>query len=145
MINGAEKIKKELMDKNEADGPVFKIRNDPRLTKIGSFLCHTGLDELTQILNIVKGDMVFIGPRPLPIDEVEQIKTKYKKIRENVFPGLISPWILDGYHRMSFDNWMKSDLDYVKRKSFKGDVVLIIEGIFLMLRLLKDEILKLYF
>ena len=140
MVNGAEKMKDELMDKNEANGPVFKIKNDPRLTKIGLFLCHTGLDELPQLLNIIKGEMVFIGPRPLPVNEVNQIKIKYKKNRESVLPGLISPWILDGYHKMSFENWMESDLNYIKMKSFKYDSRLIVKSVCFVLKLLKKEL-----
>lgn len=145
MVNGAEKMKKELINKNEADGPVFKIKNDPRLTKIGSFLSHSGLDELPQILNILKGEMVFVGPRPLPVDESKKIEKTYKRIRESVLPGLISPWILDGYHKITFEDWMKSDLSYVKTKSFLGDFTLIHKGFFLMWKLLKAEILNLYF
>jgi lipopolysaccharide/colanic/teichoic acid biosynthesis glycosyltransferase len=142
MVNRAEKMKKKLMNKNEANGPVFKIRNDPRLTKIGSFLSHTGLDELPQILNIFKGEMVFIGPRPLPIDEANQIKIIYKKGREKVLPGLISPWILDGYHKINFDSWMKSDLNYVKDKSFKNDCIFFIKGVLLLIKLFKSEVVK---
>ena len=142
MVNGAEKMKEKMMDKNEANGPVFKIKNDPRLTKIGLFLCHTGLDELPQLLNIVNGEMVFIGPRPLPVNEAKQIEIKYKKDRESVFPGLISPWILNGYHKMSFKNWMETDLDYIKMKSFKYDSKLIIKSVCFVADLLKKEFFR---
>lgn len=142
MINGAEKVKEKLMDKNEADGPVFKIRNDPRFTRVGSFLCHSGLDELPQILNIVKGDMVFIGPRPLPVDEASQIDDKYRTVRESVLPGLISPWILNGYHKMSFDSWMKSDMEYIEKKTFKGDIFSFFKGAVFVAGLLESELLE---
>ncbi len=122
MINNAEKYQKKLKYLNEADGPVFKIKNDPRLTNIGKFLSHSGLDELPQFFNILKGDMNLIGPRPLPVLEANKINIKYKLQRESVKPGLLSPWILDGYHRLSFNEWMKNDIFYIENKSFICDL-----------------------
>ncbi len=119
--------KKALLDLNEADGPVFKIRNDPRYTRFGKFLAHTGLDELPQLWNVLKGDMALIGPRPLPVSEAKKLVSWQKK-RHNIKPGIISPWILEGYHTMSFDAWMKSDIEYMKRKSFATDWVLCIQA-----------------
>jgi len=122
MIYDAEKYQQNLKYLNEADGPVFKIKNDPRLTNIGRFLSHSGLDELPQLFNILKGEMNLIGPRPLPILEAKKINLKYKLQRESIKPGLFSPWVLDGYHRLSFDEWMKNDIFYIKNKSFIYDL-----------------------
>jgi lipopolysaccharide/colanic/teichoic acid biosynthesis glycosyltransferase len=105
---------------NEADGPVFKIYNDPRLTRIGSFLFHTGLDELLQLINILKGEMSFIGPRPLPIAEAKKIPKKYEK-RFSVLPGITSVWVINGSHKLSFKEWMELDLYYVENKSLTMD------------------------
>jgi lipopolysaccharide/colanic/teichoic acid biosynthesis glycosyltransferase len=135
MVKGADRKQGKLKNANEANGPVFKIRNDPRLTKIGKFLSHSGLDELPQLFNVLKGDMNLVGPRPLPVSEAGKISKKYKFKREMVRPGILSPWLLDGYHRLSFDTWMKSDLDYVKNKSFIYDLKISYKSIFFLMRL----------
>lgn len=147
MVVKSEDIKKKIVNKNEANGPVFKIYNDPRFTKIGGFFCHTGLDELPQLWNIIKGEMLFIGPRPLPINEAIQIDQRYKIIRESVLPGIISPWVLSGYHNLSFNEWMELDNKYVKNKSFIFDCKIFIKGIVLVIILIKQETCKklLYF
>lgn len=121
MVTNAEVIKKRFVSKNEADGPVFKIRNDPRYTRIGKFLAHTGLDELPQLFNVLCGDMALIGPRPLPVSEAKKLKP-WQKERQAITPGIISPWIVNGYHRQSFDAWMRSDIEYIKQKSFAYDL-----------------------
>jgi len=123
MVVGAEKMQKRLKNQNEADGPVFKIHNDPRFTPFGRFLSHTGLDELPQLWNVLHGDMVLIGPRPLPLDEVNKL-TRWQKKRHRIKPGIISPWVLDGYHSKPFSAWMKSDIEYMKKKSIMYDLVL---------------------
>ena len=135
MVNNAEKNQNKLEYLNEADGPVFKIRNDPRLTNIGKFLSHTGLDELPQFFNILRGEMNLVGPRPLPVIEAEKISIKYKTKRESVRPGLLSPWILSGHHRLSFDDWMKSDITYIKNKSFIYDLKIFFEFFFFSIEL----------
>ncbi|MCX8009369.1 MAG: sugar transferase [Patescibacteria group bacterium] len=100
---------------NEADGPVFKIHNDPRLTKFGAFLYHTGLDEIPQLFNVLFGTMAIIGPRPLPVEEARKLKP-WQKQRECVLPGIISPWILDGYHKNTFNEWMESNIEYTQKQ-----------------------------
>ncbi len=139
MVRDADKLKSAYEEKNEVDGPAFKIRNDPRFTKIGKFLSHTGLDELPQLLNILKGEMNFIGPRPLPIYEYTQIDNKYKK-RSLVKPGILSPWVINGYHKNTFSDWMESDLKYVKQKSWKYDLEILLKGVCLVFVLLGSEI-----
>jgi lipopolysaccharide/colanic/teichoic acid biosynthesis glycosyltransferase len=79
MVKEAKNLKKKYFHLNEADGPVFKIRDDPRYTRVGKFLSHTGLDELPQLINILKGEMSLVGPRPLPVDEEKQIPKKWQK------------------------------------------------------------------
>lgn len=120
---GAEREQKKYQKLNEANGPAFKIRNDPRFTPMGKFLAHTGLDELPQLINVLKGDMALIGPRPLPVLEAKKL-TPAQQRRHDVRPGIISPWILDGYHKQTFDAWMRSDIEYGKKKSFAYDISL---------------------
>ena len=121
MIESAERLKSKYRHLNEADGPVFKIRNDPRYTKVGRFISIAGLDELPQLINILKGEMVFIGPRPLPVEEGLKIPERYKD-RFSVLPGITSPWVVAGSHRLSFKKWMELDLYYIKHKSFWLDL-----------------------
>lgn len=135
MVRGAERDQQKLKYLNEADGPVFKIRNDPRLTGVGKFLSHSGLDELPQIFNILKGDMNLIGPRPLPVLEAKKIKKEFRVKRESIKPGVLSPWILNGYHRLSFDNWMESDVMYVDDKSFFFDLKIFLKSFLFLAKL----------
>lgn len=128
MLENAEELKKDLLKKNEADGPVFKIKDDPRYTKIGKWLAKKGLDELPQLINILKGEMSFVGPRPLPINEALKVPKKYQK-RFSVKPGIISTWAINGAFHNNFDKWMKMDLKDIKNKSFFWDLLIIIKGI----------------
>lgn len=139
MIKNAENLQSNYKNQNEIDGPAFKIRNDPRFTKIGKFLSHTGLDELPQLINILKGEMNFVGPRPLPTHEYLQIDLKYKK-RSLVKPGLLSPWVINGYHNNTFLDWMNSDLKYVKKKNWVYDTKILLKGICLVFVLFIKEI-----
>lgn len=134
MIEKAENLKKKYQHLNQADGPVFKIANDPRYTKIGKVLGHSGLDELPQLINILKGEMAFIGPRPLPVKEAAKVPKKYEK-RFSVLPGISSLWVAEGTDHSDFDNWMKLDLEYVKRKSLWYDFSIILRTIFLIVKL----------
>lgn len=113
MIRDAEAQKKQLLKLNEADGPVFKMRNDPRYTPFGKWLSHSGLDELPQLWNILKGDMAFVGPRPLPLDEASHVPAKYKA-RFDVLPGITSSWVVNGSHSLSFEEWMEMDVKDVR-------------------------------
>jgi len=138
MRRGAESEQKLLRRRNEATGPVFKIHNDPRFTVIGKFLSHTGLDELPQLWNVLKGEMAIVGPRPLPVFEVKHL-TEWQKKRHDIKPGIISPWIVEGYHRNTFDTWMKSDLAYIQKKSFWYDLGLFYRAVGLFVTLLSCE------
>lgn len=141
MYKGADKDQKKYQKLNEADGPVFKIYNDPRYTKLGKFLAHTGLDELPQIINVLKGEMAIVGPRPLPTGEAVKLK-KWQKKREKVLPGITSPWIVNGHHKIAFDDWMKSDLWYVENKSFFLDLQIIWQTFWMIIKLFAKNCLE---
>lgn len=142
MVKNAEKLKKKYSHLNEANGPVFKIRDDPRYTRTGKFLSHTGLDELPQLINIFKGEMSLVGPRPLPPDEEKQVPKKWRKKRHQAKPGLTCSWLLRGAHNLSFEQWMRLDLKDIKKSSFVYDLTVFFKTVLLGLRLAKDETLK---
>lgn len=120
----AEKIKKELIDKNEMSGPMFKIKNDPRITKIGHFIRKTSIDELPQLLNIIKGEMSIVGPRPSLPHEVEEFEP-WMLERLEVKPGLTCFWQVSGRNAIGFEDWMKLDVKYVRERNLLLDIKLI--------------------
>lgn len=138
MREDAEKIKDLYKALNETTGPVFKIHNDPRYTPIGKLLSHTGIDELPQLINIIKGEMAFVGPRPLPVKEALAVPKKYHK-RFTVLPGITSLWVIKGTHQLPFEEWMKLDLWYVEHRSMMVDMK--IAGITMIL-LLKISLIE---
>jgi exopolysaccharide biosynthesis polyprenyl glycosylphosphotransferase len=129
MVHHAEEQLKKLKDMNEADGPVFKIKNDPRITMIGRVLRSTGLDELPQLYNVMKGEMSLIGPRP-PIEaEVDQYE-RWQLRRLSVKPGITCSWqIVPDRHDVPFEEWMELDLHYIDNWSLAKDLVLFIKTI----------------
>ena len=139
MAEGAEKLKKRYVHLNEADGPVFKIWEDPRYTKVGKILAHTGLDELPQLVNILKGEMAFVGPRPLPVKEAQSIPKKYQA-RFSVQPGITSLWIVKGAHNLSFSKWMQLDMNYVKNRSVFLDLTIMWQTFLLIIRGIVSQI-----
>lgn len=118
---GAERLQKRYSHLNEADGPVFKIRNDPRFVGIGRFLARTGLDEAPQFINVIRGKMSLVGPRPLPIKEAKKL-TQTQKVRELIKPGITSSWVVEGSHSMKFRKWMQLDNEYVLEASLLKDL-----------------------
>ncbi|MCL2328208.1 MAG: sugar transferase [Bacteroidetes bacterium] len=128
MIINAEDKLKDLQQLNEQDGPVFKIANDPRITKIGKFLRKTSLDELPQFFNVLKGDMSIVGPRPPIPAEVEQYE-RWQLRRLSVKPGITCIWQVHGRNQVSFKEWMKMDLQYIDTWSFRLDMLLIIQTV----------------
>lgn len=133
MVKGAELLQKKLVHLNEAEKPTFKIKNDPRFTRMGKFLSKTGLDEIPQLMNIIKGDMVFVGPRPLPLNEAKKVPLKYSK-RFDVIPGITSLWVVKGNHKLSFDKWMELDIDYISKKNLIIDIQILWLTFFLVLK-----------
>ena len=113
MCEGADEKKAALQNINEMDGPIFKIRNDPRITPIGRFLRKYSLDELPQLINVLKGDMSLVGPRPPTPDEVMQYK-RWHHMRLNVLPGLTCLWQTRARNMCSFDEGVRMDLEYVE-------------------------------
>lgn len=126
MCEDAEARQKDLIELNERDGPVFKIRNDPRVTRVGEFIRKTCIDELPQLLNIVKGDMSIVGPRPLPQYEAEKC-TEYQRQRLAVIPGLTCYWQVCVREKVNFDEWVEMDLEYIRERSFWVDMKLFFE------------------
>lgn len=124
MTAGAEKLNKKYKHLDFTDGPVFKIKKDPRLTKVGKMLRRSNLDELPQLFNIIKGDMSFVGFRPPTPDEVAQYKGWQLKRFEG-YPGLTSLWAISGMHKIRFDDWIKMDIDYNNNISFLSDLRII--------------------
>lgn len=142
MVKNAEGLKAVYRKMNEADGPVFKIKNDPRYTPLGKKLSHSGLDELPQLINILKGEMSLVGPRPLPIDEESQIDPKTRKIRRLVRPGLTCSWLLKGAHRLTFNEWMKCDLEDINKTSPSYDLTVFSKTIMLGFKLIFRELIR---
>lgn len=124
MCRNAEKIHQELLKHNELDGPAFKMKDDPRITKVGKVLRKTSLDELPQLVNILKGEMSVVGPRPLPTYETEQC-TPYQKQRLNIKPGLTCYWQCSGRSDIPFEEWIEMDLKYIKEASMWVDIKII--------------------
>lgn len=123
-VDADEKLK-DLQKLNERDGPVFKIKNDPRVTKVGKFIRKTCIDELPQLVNIIKGDMSIVGPRPPLPNEVEQYNS-YQKQRLLVVPGLTCYWQIQKGEETTFDEWVELDLKYIKERSILLDFRLIL-------------------
>lgn len=132
MYIDAEERLQDLMHLNEQSGPAFKIKDDPRITKIGKFIRKTSLDELPQLFNILKGEMSLVGPRPAIPREVEQY-TAYQKQRLFVKPGLTCIWQVSGRNNIGFEEWVELDIEYIKTRNLWLDIKLILMTIPAML------------
>jgi len=128
MVRNADQMRDQVEHLNEADGPVFKIADDPRVTPIGRWLRRTSLDELPQIWNILRGDMSFVGPRPPVPEEVEKYES-WQRRRLRMRPGLTCLWALEGRSRLNFDRWMQLDLSYIHRWSLWLDAQIFLKTI----------------
>lgn len=124
MVVDAEQRLEELKDKNEQSGPVFKMRDDPRITPVGRFLRKYSIDELPQLFNILVGHMAIVGPRP-PVPKEVAVYQPWQRRRLSVRPGLTCLWQVQGRNNIGFDEWMMLDLQYVDQWSFAKDVALI--------------------
>jgi exopolysaccharide biosynthesis polyprenyl glycosylphosphotransferase len=134
MVQNAEELKHRLIELNESDGPTFKIKKDPRVTAIGRMLRKTGLDELPQLFNVLKGEMSLIGPRPPLAEEVKKYE-RWQLRRLSVKPGITCTWqIIPNRNDVIFDKWMKLDMQYIDNWSLKADFVLFFRTILSVFR-----------
>ncbi len=130
MNTNAEQMKEELRILNEMSGPVFKMRGDPRVTRVGAWLRRTSLDELPQLFNVLKGEMSLVGPRPLPVDETLAISENAQRRRLSVKPGLTCLWQVSGRNEVTnFSDWVKLDLHYIDNWSLGLDVKILLRTI----------------
>jgi len=128
MIAGADKLKTQLAEKNEMSGPVFKVAGDPRVTPVGRWLRRSSLDELPQLLNVLKGEMSLVGPRPLPLSESAAIKGPLRR-RFSMKPGMTGLWQASGRSNLDFHDWMRLDLEYVDNWSLRLDLQILLRTI----------------
>lgn len=131
MVVNAEELKEKLANQNEMSGPMFKMKDDPRVTKVGKFIRKTSLDELPQLWNVLKGDMSLVGPRPSLPKEVAQFeKWMYKRL--TVKPGLTCYWQVSGRNNIDFEDWMKLDISYVDERNIWIDIKLIFKTVLVL-------------
>ncbi|MDU4978252.1 MAG: sugar transferase [Clostridium celatum] len=128
MVVNAEELKEKLVAQNEMSGPMFKMKDDPRVTKVGKFIRKTSIDELPQLWNVLKGDMSLVGPRPSLPKEVAQFEDwMYRRLE--VKPGLTCYWQVSGRNNIDFEDWMKLDCKYVDERSTWIDIKLIFKTV----------------
>lgn len=134
MVENADEIKYQLLDRNEMDGPVFKMKADPRITPVGHILRKFSLDELPQLWSVLKGDMSLVGPRPAGPQEWEQYEP-WQRRKLSVTPGITCLWQVSGRNKISdFDEWVKLDLEYIDHWSLWLDFKILVKTVFTVLQ-----------
>jgi lipopolysaccharide/colanic/teichoic acid biosynthesis glycosyltransferase len=134
MVADAEALQAGLEDQNEASGPVFKIRADPRITPVGRILRRTSLDEVPQLLNVLRGEMSLVGPRPLPARDVDRFTEAALMRRFSIRPGVTCLWQICGRSDLTFDDWIRLDLKYIDEWSFGLDLQILVQTVPAVLR-----------
>ena len=134
MVPNAEVLQKLLESQNEAIGPAFKIRNDPRVTAVGRFLRKTSLDELPQLINVLRGDMSLVGPRPMAVRDVQLFDQAWFMRRFSAPPGMTGLWQVSGRSNLGFDDWVTLDLKYIDEWSLALDMKILAKTIPTVLR-----------
>ena len=129
MIPDAEEKLAELESLNEVNGPAFKIKQDPRITPIGAFLRKHSLDELTQLINVLRGDMSLVGPRPLPVRDYRGFTEDWHRRRLSVRPGITCLWQVGGRNSIPFERWMELDMQYIDQWSLLLDFKILLKTI----------------
>ena len=133
MVKNADALKKELMAQNEIEGAMFKMKDDPRITRVGHFIRKYSLDELPQLFNVLKGDMSLVGPRPPLPEEVAQY-TDYQKQRLLVTPGCTGLWQVTVRNEADFDEMVDLDLKYIQQRGFMMDLCILIMTVKIMIK-----------
>jgi lipopolysaccharide/colanic/teichoic acid biosynthesis glycosyltransferase len=128
MIQGADRLQTRLEDENEAGGALFKIRDDPRVTRVGALLRRLSLDELPQVLNVLRGEMSLVGPRPLPLRDYAKLESWHRK-RYLVLPGITGLWQISGRSNLSFDDLVRLDFYYLENWSIWLDISILVKTI----------------
>ena len=125
MVQNADALQEKLREQNERDGAAFKMKNDPRVTAVGRFLRKTSIDELPQLINVIRGEMSMVGPRPLPLADYKRMNNTSHRRRLSVLPGITGPWQISGRDQITFEQWMEMDLDYIDNWRLSTDLKII--------------------
>jgi len=129
MVEDAEKQLQQVECLNEASGPIFKIKDDPRMTRVGRFIRRTSIDELPQLINVFKGEMSLVGPRPMSVRDVNLFDKGAQRKRFSVRPGITCIWQISGRSELTFDEWLEMDLQYIDSWSFGLDLKILLRTI----------------